>query len=226
MRFRKPELIPTLFIIGATVLLFGLGGWQVERLRWKNDQLTHIQQSQGKDALGTLPQELDGLEYRNVILTGNFLNDKMLHMVGHPQGEGPGFFVITPFRLEDDGRIVLVNRGFAPEGKEFPPEGVQTIHGIIRPNRPHRTFMPDNRPDRNVWFYEDIPAMSAIVGEPVLPLLVEATGEAQKGVYPLPSDGKITLRNDHLNYAITWFLLGFIGLIMFAAYHRIPDEKK
>lgn len=225
MRFRKPDPIPLLFIIAATVLLFGLGAWQVERLRWKNGQLERIRAAQAMETLGSLPEDLTGVEYRNVALTGTFLNDRMFHMVGRPQGEGAGFYVVTPLRLEDDGRMILVNRGFAPEGREGAPEGLQTVPGVIRPNRPHRLFMPDNRPDKNVWFYEDIPAMSAIVGEPVLPLLVEQVGPVRKGVYPAPGNGSITLRNDHLNYAVTWFALGVIGLVMFAAYHRVPADK-
>ena len=228
MRFRKPQAVPTLFIISASILLFGLGFWQLQRMHWKENELAHIKHSQTEDALGTLPTDPDlrGIDYRAVALTGTFLNEKMFHMVGRPQGEGPGFYVVTPFVLEDDGRVILVNRGFAPEGRENPPEGPQTIRGILRPNRPHRMFMPDNFADKNVWFYEDLPAMSKIIGKPLLPLLVEQVGEAKKGVYPTPSNGVITLRNDHLNYAITWFLLGVIGLIMFVAYHRIPEEKK
>ena len=226
MRFRKPDTIPLIFIFAANVLLFSLCFWQVERMAWKNQVLAQIQANRGMDALGTLPTRLEGIEYRNVMLTGTFLNDKMFHMVGRPQGEGPGFYVVTPFRLDDDGRVILINRGFAPEGKEGAPIGLQTVQGVIRPNRPHRTFMPDNRADKNVWFYEDIEAMSAITGEKLLPLLVEQVGEAKKGEYPAPSNGEITLRNDHLNYAITWFLLGIIGLFMFAAYHRISEKKE
>ncbi|MBY0406051.1 MAG: SURF1 family protein [Rickettsiales bacterium] len=226
MRFRKPEPVPLLFIAATTVLLFGLCLWQVERLRWKADTLNHIQAAQTLPALGTLPPITDGIEYRKVALTGTFMNDKMFHMVGRPQGEGPGFYVVTPFKLDDDGRIILINRGFAPEGKEGAPEGLQNVQGIIRPNRPHRMFMPDNHPEKNVWFYEDLPAMEKTVGEPLIPLMIEQVGEARKNKYPLPSDGKITLRNDHLNYAITWFLLGVIGLVMFAAYHRIPETNE
>ena len=194
-------------------------------MQWKEGEIAHIKEAKNQDAVGTLPAELTGIQYRTVLLTGEFLNDKMFRMVGHPQGEVPGFYIITPLRLEDDGRIILVNRGFAPEGKENPVEGTQTIKGVIRPNRLHRTFMPENIPEKNVWFYEDLDAMSKIIGEPVLPLMIEAVGEARKGEYPTPSDGIITLRNDHLNYAITWFAIGIIGLIMFAAYNYIPPEK-
>jgi surfeit locus 1 family protein len=67
--------------------------------------------------------------------------------------------------------------------------------------------------------------MSKTVGVELTPIIVEAVGEAQKNIYPTPSDGKISLRNDHLNYAITWFSLALIGLVMFAIYHRQPKAN-
>lgn len=220
MQFRKPELIPLLFIIGAVVVLMGLGIWQVERLQWKNAMIARIEAAQALPALGTLPQDVDGLDYRNVALTGTFIHDKSLHLAGHPEGEGMGFYLVTPFKLEDDGRIILINRGFSPLDKESKPSGMQTVPGIIRPPRHKRYFSPGNRADKNVWFYEDIPAMSQATGLMLTPIVVEATGAREKGVYPLPSDGKIALRNDHLNYAITWFSLAIIGLVMFGVYYK------
>jgi len=223
MTFRKPELIPLLFIICAVALLAGLGVWQVERLQWKNGQLAKITNAQKEAALGTLPQTLEGLEYRNVALTGTFLNDKSFHLIGHIQDEGAGFFIVTPFMLDDDGRIILVNRGFSPAGKEGAPEGIQTVKGIIRPARQKRYFSPDNNPQKNVWFYEDFAAMSHTANINLTPLIVEATGQRERGAYPIPSDGQVSLRNDHLQYAITWFSLAIIGVVMFGFYYR---EKK
>src|SRR6185295_1203293 len=118
MRFRKPELIPLLFIVGAELLLLGLGFWQFERMQWKNMLVTKIEQVQQMPALGSLPQNTDGLEYRNVVLTGTFINDKALRLIGAPHDGMNGFLIVTPFTLEDDGRIILVHRGFSPEGKE------------------------------------------------------------------------------------------------------------
>ena len=220
VHFRKPELIPLLFIICAVTLLASLGVWQLQRLNWKNTQIAKIAQSQTMPILGSLPQELDGLEYRRVMLTGTYLNDKSLHMVGRPQGEGQGFYIVTPFQLEDDGRIIIVNRGFSPPGKESKPKGLQTLTGIIRPARLKRTFSPENQPAKNVWFYEDMGAMSEATGVTLTPLIVEAVGEKAKDVYPVPHDGNISLRNDHFNYAITWFSLAIIGLVMFGFYQR------
>ena len=226
MKFRKPELIPLVFIIIAFATLFSLGVWQVQRLQWKNGMITRIEQAQTLPVLGTLPQDVSDLDYRKVLLTGTFLYDKTLLMVGHPQDSAPGFFIMTPFVLEDDGRTVLINRGYSPKDKESKPEGPQTVAGIIRPARIKRTFSPDNHPEKNVWFYEDMPAMSKAAGVELTPIVIEATGEAKKDVYPMPSDGKFSLRNDHLNYAITWFSLALISLVMFGFYQYQPKAKK
>lgn len=223
MKFRKPQIVPLLFIVAATSLLMSLGTWQLVRLSWKNQLLADVARAQSEETLGTLPQSLDGLEYRNVVLTGVFLHEKTLREVGGKQGLPPGFFILTPFILEDDGRMILVNRGFAPKDTESKPDGLQTVRGVLRPLRGKRLFAPDNHPEQNLWFYEDIAAMSQAAGKELLPMIVEASGERQKDVFPIPSDGKVLLRNDHLGYAITWFSLALVGVIMFGLYHREKD---
>lgn len=224
MKFRKPELIPLLFIICATLVLSTLGVWQVQRLQWKNALTANIEKAQAEETLGNLPENVDGLAYRNVILSGKFMNDKALRLVGRKENMRAGFFVLTPFVLEDDGRVILVNRGYAEVGNENPVDGMQTIQGVLRPPREKRPFAPENNIEKNLWFYEDIAAISGIIGKPLLPYVIEATG-TDRQTQPLVSDGKISMRNDHLGYAITWFSLAIVGLVMFAFYQRIPENK-
>jgi surfeit locus 1 family protein len=230
MRFRRIQLIPALFIMTATALLIGLGIWQLQRLEWKNTMVARTAEAQALPVLGDLPdlpdqQAIDAMAFRNVKLTGKFLHDKSLHLVGRSKNAGSenGFFIVTPFILDDDGRTILVNRGFSPAGKEAKPEGTQVISGVIRPARVKRYFSPENHPDKNVWFYEDIPAMSLALGIQLTPVIVEVVGAYQKDVYPIPHNGQVQMRNDHLQYAITWFSLAIIGLIMFIIYHREPS---
>ena len=224
MKFRKPELIPLLFIICATLVLCTLGAWQVKRLQWKNALIADIAAAQSLETLGNLPQDVTGLTYRNVILTGRYMNDKTLRLVGRKENMRAGFFVLTPFVLEDDGRVILVNRGYAEEGNEHPVDGVQSVKGVLRPPREKRPFAPENQQDKNLWFYEDIHAISVITGSPLIPYVIEATGD-DRTTQPIVSDGKISMRNDHLGYAITWFSLALVGLVMFAFYQRIPENK-
>jgi surfeit locus 1 family protein len=220
MHFRKPELIPVLFIIAAEIVLIGLGGWQVERLAWKNNLISAIEKAQAEAPLTGLSKDISALEYRNVELKGHFSNEKTLREVGGKQDEKPGFFLLTPFTL-GDGSTILVNRGFAPEGKAPDAKGAQTVKGVLRPLRIRKLFfLPDNQPEKNIWISEDINAMSAKTGVTLLPLIIEATGPHEKNIYPIPSDGKIVLRNDHLGYAITWFSLALIGMVLFGIYYR------
>ena len=70
--------------------------------------------------------------------------------------------------------------------------------------------------------------MSAHADNALLPMVIEVFGAREKGIYPVPNDNvkmSDTLRNDHLGYAITWFSVMLIGLVMFAIYHRIPENK-
>ncbi len=233
MTRKLSNTVPLLFIIASTLLLCGLGTWQVQRLQWKNSLIVQIEQAQKEPALGSLPQlsspqAIDGLAYHNVRLSGEFMHDKALHMVGRPKeagiGSANGFYILTPFKLEDDGRIILVNRGFSIVDKETKPQGVQVVEGVMRPAREKRYFSPDNHPEKNVWFYEDLGAMAAAAQVNLTPIMVEATGIGQKDVFPIPNNPKITLRNDHLYYAITWYSIAFIGVIMFIIYQRKPRQ--
>ncbi len=220
--FRKPQLIPTLFIIVATITTLYLSAWQLERLQWKNALIKQIEQVQSLEPLQKLPNDLNGLDYRKIKVLGIFKHDKALHLIGRQRGNFPGFFIVTPFELKDDGRIILINRGFAPSGKESKPEGMQTINGVIRPPREKRYFAPENIPEKNVWFYENIPAMSENTSLSLTPLIIEEVGKTENGTFPILGDGKINLQNDHLGYAITWFSTAIIGLIMFGFYYRKP----
>lgn len=233
LRFRKPQLVPLLFILAATLLLGGLGAWQLQRLAWKEQLIAQIAQAQAEPALGNIPEHFEDnmvrrfpdVLYHNVALTGTFHYDKTLHLIGRQRGPEVGYFMLTPLELEDDGRVVLVNRGFSPVGKDARPQGLQTVKGVARPLREKRLFSPANHPEKNIWFYEDIAAMQDATGLSLLPVVIEAAGTPQAGLYPVPNEAKLTLRNDHLGYAITWFSLMVVGWVMFAFYHHIPATK-
>ncbi|MEQ1789379.1 MAG: SURF1 family protein [Rickettsiales bacterium] len=223
--FHKPQLIPLIFIIISTIVLIYLGVWQIQRLEWKNGLIKKIEQAQDSPPLHSLPEDLSNLDYHKVVLTGIFKYEKALHMIGRQHGNFPGYFIVTPFELKDDGRIIIVNRGFSPLNKESKPDGLQTIEGIIRPARTKRFFAPENLPEKNVWFYENIPAMSTATNLSLSPLIVEQVGKSEKDTFPILNDGKIYMKNDHLGYAISWFSTAIIGLVMFGFYYRKTPQK-
>ncbi|MEZ5690211.1 MAG: SURF1 family protein [Rickettsiales bacterium] len=227
--FDKPQLIPLLFIVMATIVLTSLGVWQVKRLIWKNGLIAEIKHAESMPSLASLPRLLDdksrkSLEYRKVNIRGEFKYDMTLHMVGRQLGSIPGYFMVTPFEIVEDGRIILVNRGFSPLNKESKPQGIQEVTGIIRPARTKRYFSPENMPEKNIWFYEDIVAMSGKTGLDITPIIVEEVKKKGDKGFPIAGDGKTNLYNAHLGYTITWFSTAIIGIIMFGFYYRKKDK--
>jgi surfeit locus 1 family protein len=50
----------------------------------------------------------------------------------------------------------------------------------------------------------------------------EASSSAR---YPIPSGAQITLRNDHLEYALTWYSLAGVLAVIFILYHRRRPQQ-
>lgn len=215
----RPRLWPTLIALPAVLVMLGLGVWQLERLAWKQGLIDDLQ-SRWAQAAVPLPadlSDLEGLEYRRVLLTGRFLHERELVLPGKTYKGTYGQWIATPFVLED-GRGVLVNRGWVPEKYADPrsrreglPEGTVTLEGILRlPGwSGWESMRPDNDPGGNRWYYFDIPAMAAATGleRPVTEFYVEAVGDEASGLLPIGLELTVDLPNDHLEYAITWFAL-------------------
>ena len=78
-------------------------------------------------------------EWRPVTLEGEYLADEQLLVRNRPHGGTAAFEVLVPFRL-DDGRVLLIDRGWVPPGEDqplpdeipAPPEGEVTVIARLR----------------------------------------------------------------------------------------------
>jgi surfeit locus 1 family protein len=230
IRFR-PRLAPTLFTIPVVAVLVALGVWQLQRLEWK-DRLIAERAAAVAMPPARPPSTLAkarAMEFRPVVDDGVFLHDKEIHLGAMDPGGHAGFQVLTPFR-EADGRIVFVNRGFVPTELKDPatrPAGqlAGTVHvsGLLRvpPQEKPGWFVPDNRPDRNYWFWIDLRAMAGADGiANVAPFYIDADAAPNPGGWPKGGVTPIGLPNDHLQYAITWFSLAAALVVIYVVYHR------
>jgi surfeit locus 1 family protein len=100
-----------------------------------------------------------------------------------------------------------------------------TVHvaGLLRvpPDRKPSFFLPDNRPDLNLWFWVDLPAMARQdeIADPV-PFYIDADTTPNPGGWPKGGITRLDLPNDHLQYAITWFSLAVALIVIYVLYHR------
>ena len=140
-----------------------------------------------------------------------------------------GLQVVTPLKT-DDGRIVLFDRGWIPSEKKEPAQrtegqvaGRVELTGIVRRSQIKGRFVPDNAPDKNVWFQVDVPLMRQLAGASPDPRLdtffLEADAAPNPGGVPIGGQTRLDIPNDHLQYAITWFLIALALAGVYLAYH-------
>jgi surfeit locus 1 family protein len=235
MTFR-PAFWPTVISLPAFLVLLGLGSWQLERLHWKEGLIAQRAAAMNAPPV-PLPASVDGAraeEFHNVRVRGELLNDKELYLAATNEIGTVGKQVFTPFRLED-GRILFVNRGFVPDDRKDPARraegqraGPVEIEGRIRiaPEAKPHWFVPDNRPDRNFWFYPDLSAMAAADGlGGVLPFYIDAGPAPNPGGWPKGGVTRLdNIPNNHLQYAITWYALAIALAAIYVLSHRRRKE--
>jgi surfeit locus 1 family protein len=227
----RPLLWPTVFSLPMLLICLALGAWQIERLFWKQDLI-----AQRQAAVAAVPAPLPkslaearDMEFRHVSDEGVFLNDKEIFLGATSEGGGQGYQILTPL-LEPGGRVVFVNRGYIPSELKDPAKraigriaGTVRVGGLLRltpAGRPN-WFLPDNRPDLNYWFWVDLPAMSAADKlDRVAPFYIDADTTPNPGGWPKGGVTRLTLPNNHLQYAITWFSLAVALTVIYVLYHR------
>jgi surfeit locus 1 family protein len=227
----RPLLWPTLFSLPVLVVLLGLGSWQIERLFWKLDLIAQRQAALTAapvPAPGTL-EEARGMEFRHVIAEGTFLHDKEIFLGATSEAGRMGYQVLTPLQ-ETVGRLIFVNRGFIPSELKDPAtrldgqiQGKVRIQGLLRlaPTGKPVWFLPANRPDLNYWLWVDLPAMAAADKlDGVASFYIDADATPNPGGWPKGGVTRLELRNDHLQYAITWFSLAVALIVIYFLYHR------
>jgi len=229
-------ILPGLAALVALAILIGLGSWQLQRMAWKEDLIAQIEARAYGEPGEIAPEaewanwRADQDEYRKVRVTGNFLHRFEALVYGLAPGERQGapiqgYYLLTPLKLPN-GAIVVVNRGFVPTDLRDParrpdslPSGEVTITGLVRAPEARNTFTPDDDPARNQWFARDPQAIAAAHKlERVAPFLIDADASPNPGGWPRGGQTQLTLPNNHLQYAFTWFGIALTLIGVFAAF--------
>ncbi len=233
MKGFRPHLWPTLFTLPAVLVLLGLGTWQVQRLYWKEALIAERQAGLAAPVTPWIGAagRLGELHWHRLSGEGRFLHDRELVLAARSMNGNPGYHVVTPFERED-GAVLLVDRGWVPLERKEPQtrpggqmEGMHAISGILRPGHRPSWLTPENQPEKNFWFWVDLPAMARAAGleeRAVTEAYLEADGAPNPGGFPIGGQTRTDLPNDHLQYAITWYALALALSVIYILYHRAP----
>jgi surfeit locus 1 family protein len=204
-------------------VLLGLGVWQLDRLQWKLALIARVDSNM--HAAPVAPGALVG-EYRRVALDGRFDNSKEAYAFATDDTGAPVYHVIVPFTVTD-GRTFLVDRGIVPKEKLDPAtrragqlDGGVHIVGIWRTPDPAGAFTPAPDLAHRIWYSRDVTAIAKADRVTLAaPVVIEADAAPNPGGWPKGGQTVVAFRNEHLQYAITWFALAAVLLGVYLAYH-------
>ena len=217
---RPAAVVVIMMTVILTGLLLALGTWQVKRLSWKLDLIQQVEQrAHAAPVDAPAPSQWASLtnpadyEYRRVRLAGIFRHQDEVQ-VYTVSDLGPGYWVLTPLQ-RDDGSLVIVNRGFVPSDKRDPstrlegdlPARVEIV-GLMRAPETGGLFLRTNDPQNNRWYSRNIAqiADAKSLGT-VAPFYVDADATPNPGGLPIGGKTMLVFPNNHLSYAITWYVL-------------------
>jgi surfeit locus 1 family protein len=204
-------MFPLLLGLGGVVILLALGFWQLDRLAEKEAYLAQIDARIGAEAVD-LPATPDPERDRflAVRLDGRITGGP-LRVLASTKDLGAVYREIVAF--ETDGRTILVDLGVDQIDDPTPvlPTGQLAITGNL--HWPDETDGWTPEPDGELWFARDVDAMAAALRTEQVMVVLRSSDSPALPVTPMPIDSSL-IPNDHLEYAITWFSLAAVWLVM------------
>ena len=193
------------FIIPFSTMVF-LGTWQIFRLKEKIDIINTMQAPPTK----LLSYDLVKQSYKSIKVNGTFDNDHLFFVFAGRLG----YYVLQPFHL-NNGKYILVNKGTVLDKMskfEVFSATQRDIQGTVYCDGYKKIgWFIKNDIDANVWFWFDIKNMMKQIKIPLENCIIWADNTvAFDGIM---ANVPLKIRNDHLEYIVTWYLLALIWLI-------------
>ncbi|TDK32264.1 SURF1 family protein [Rhizobium deserti] len=223
-RGRRASLLLRGFLLFSVIVFTLLGIWQVQRLFWKLDLIARVEARVTAAPVPPPPRsewpmvDAERFEYQHVHVAGVFDHSREA-LVQAVTERGPGFWVMTPLRLQE-GQSILINRGFVPSGNKDTGSrkagelvGTVNVTGLLRISEPGGGFLRSNDPGADRWYSRDVAAIAAAKGvSDYAPFFIDADAAANPGGLPVGGLTVVKFHNSHLVYAITWFSLAAMAL--------------
>ncbi len=242
MTKRSKFWLMTLAAVLGVALTLSLGRWQLSRAAQKEDLQAAIETQGGRAPIGNADliatyqanankaAEVTALIHRRIQLRGTWVAANMVYLDNRQMDAKPGFYVVTPLRLQDSAHAVLVQRGWVQrdfqDRSRLPaidtPLGVVEVDGrVAAPPAKLVDLGADGRgPIRQNL---DMTAFANETGLALLPVSVVQTNAREGGPapkdgllrnWPVPATNPISGASKNYGYAVQWFALsGLIALL-------------
>ncbi|MCC2675721.1 MAG: cytochrome oxidase complex biosis factor-like protein [Ramlibacter sp.] len=172
------------------------------------------------------------LLHRPVTVRGTWVAERTVFLDNRQMHAAPGFYVVTPLRLEGAHAVVLVQRGWAPRNftqrdllpaVQTPP-GIVEVRGRLAPP-PAKLYAFDTEEKGPIRQNLDLARFRAETGLPLLELSVQQTGPASEGLLrQWPQAGSGAEKN--YGYAFQWWALSALIAILYVWFQLVLPFRR
>ncbi|MFN8955070.1 MAG: SURF1 family protein, partial [Burkholderiales bacterium] len=172
------------------------------------------------------------LVHRSMALTGQWLVQHTIYLENRQMNGKPGFFVLTPMRLEETGVVVLVQRGWVQrvfsDRTALPPietpQGTVQVQGHLAP-WPSRLYDFGGVESGVIRQNLDLQAFRQEIGLQLLELTLLQSGQASEGLlreWPVVASGV----EKHHGYAFQWFGLSALIALLYVWFQIVQPRRR
>ena len=231
-----------LFTLAMMAAFIALGVWQLQRRVAKHALIAALTERLADEPIALPPpaqwSTLNAAhdEFRRVSFTASYapMPDAMVYSSGSAvrnDASGPGTWAFLPARLPG-GEMIVIDAGFVEntmQDRAVEDRAVAklvtgqpvTLTGYLRFPESAGWLTPAENRNRRLWFVRDHLAIASALGwGMVAPFYIDLERPVPENGIPRPGPLDVHLKDDHLQYAITWFALAGALLIAFGVWVR------
>jgi surfeit locus 1 family protein len=222
----------TILVLLAMAVMARLGIWQLDRLEQRRAFNARVQAQLDQPTLilegAALDQDLENMEYRQVIVQGVYDQASEVALRNQVWENQGGVHLLTPLKIANSDRAVLVNRGWIPyedfisgDWSKYTETGEVQVAGVIRASESKPDFggrtdpipAPGESPLK-AWHLANVVGISQQVPYELLPVYIQQSPDQSWTGMPYRTQPDLELtEGSHFGYAIQWFTFaGILGV--------------
>ena len=234
-----------LLVVVGVIAMVNLGFWQLRRLEERRDFNAEVEAAYDAapvaldrlvdpawraDESGVVAVDVSGIVWRPVTVSGIYEESASLRVVNRSQYGRAGDNLVAPLRL-DDGRVVLVNRGFVPLGIDDPalPGPRVEVLGRLRPSEERGAVGARDPSEGTLTEVQrlDLVRLSRQFSD-LLPVYLEliSSSPAEADDLPQPVVRPDLSEGSHLSYAVQWFIFAGAAVIGWMLAIRLSVRRR
>ncbi len=220
---KSREILTLLAAIALIIATLLLGRWQLGRAETKRALEARIDARLHQPALVQGPRALNlaADAWSPVVARGTYAADWTVFLQNRQHDGQPGFWVLTPMRIEPGNTWVMVQRGWIPRSVDpstllprvTTPSGVVDVHGRLAPPPSQWFAFAKDPPDAIIRQNVQLGAFAALHHVAMLPYVIQEIGGSRDGLvrdWPRADLGMQT----NYGYAAQWWSMSALGIVL------------